>query len=180
MSFQTLISEDPPTLLVGERLRDGRIALGTRVRGDDGEWEPGDFQFLPPAAQLDLAAWLTAAVEEGWSETIRERSGDPMRTAWELYGEGPGALRQLAVDTLSELSPDLLRRAMVLLANALGPSSRERIVERINRTDDASEEMELRRMLADAGEGFAYAVAAAGLFDALARGLLPEDIDSIL
>lgn len=177
MTFKTLISEDPPTLLVAERLRDGRIAVGIRERGADGEWEPGELHLLPTTAQLDLAAWLADAVERGWIDTVRERQRQPMKTAGELYGEGPGALRQLALDTLAEIPPDLMLRAMILLSNSVGPAARERLVERINETDDRSEEMELRRRLADASETFAYAVSASALFDALARGLLPEDAD---
>lgn len=175
MSFQTALSEDPPVLLVAERLRDGRMALGTRVRGPDGEWSPGELHLIPVAAQLDLAAWLAPAVEAGWEETVRQRQADPLRTAGELYGEGPGALRQLALDTLAEMPPDLLARAMILLANSIGPDARARLVDRLNRTDDRSEELELRRRLADENQAFAYAIAAATLFDALARGLLPED-----
>lgn len=177
MSLKLLISEDPPTLLVAERLRDGRIALGTRVQTEEDEWEPGELHFLPPMAQLDLSAWLSSAVEESWIETVRDRQTDPLRTAGELYGEGPGALRQLALDTLAEIPAELMRRAMLLLANSVGPRARERLVERLNDTDDPSEDAELRRQLADASETFAYTIAAAALFDALDRGLLPEDAD---
>lgn len=175
MSFEALISDDPPTLLVAERLRDGRLALGTRVRDTAGTWVPGEVHFLPATLPLDLAAWLAPAVEAGWIDTVRQRQAEPLRTAGELYGEGPGALRQLAFDTLAEIPPDLLGRAMILLANSVGPNARERLVERLNETDSRSEEMELRRQLADENEAFAYAVAAAALFDALSRGLLPED-----
>lgn len=175
MSFQTQISDDPQTLLVAERLRDGRIALGTRVRRADGEWEAGELLFLPVSAQLALAAWLAPLVESNWADTVRQRQADPLRTAGELYGEGPSALRQLALDTIEEMPPDLLARAMILLANSIGPDARERLVERINETDDRSEEMELRRRMADENQTFAYAISAAALFDALSRGMIPED-----
>ena len=119
---------------------------------------------------------MAPVVESGWLETVRQRQADPLRTAEDLYGEGPGALRQLAVDTLAEIPPSLLRLAMVLLANAVGPRARERLVGRLNETSDRSEDMELRRRIADENEAFAYAIAAAALFDALDRGILPEDL----
>lgn len=176
MSFQALISDEPPTLLIAERLRDGRMALGTRVRGPDGDWVPGELHFLDPSVQLDLAAWLAPMVEAGWIETVRQHQADPLRTALELYGEGPGALSRLALDTVAEIPPGLMSRALVLLANAVGPEARERLVERLNETESRSEDMELRRRLADENEAFAYAIAAAALFDALARGVLQEDL----
>jgi hypothetical protein len=174
--LQVLIAEEPDTLLVAERLRDGRVALGTRVRRPNGEWEPGELHILDPEVQLALAGWLTPSVEEGWIETIRQRSAEPLRTAGELYGEGPGALSRFAFDTLAEVPPHLLARALILLANALGPGARERLIERLNETENRSEEMELRRRLADENEAFAYVVAAASLFDALSRGVFPEDV----
>lgn len=177
MSFEALISDDPPTMLIAERLRDGRMALGTRVQDTEGRWQAGELHLLDPAVQLDLAAWLAPLVETDWIETVRQRQLDPLRTAEELYGEGPNALSRLAFDTLGEVHPALLRLGMILLANAIGPDARERLVERLNETDDRSEDMELRRRLADENEGFAYAVAAAALFDALARGVLAEDVD---
>lgn len=177
MSFQALISEDPPTLLIAERLRDGRMALGTQVQDAGGEWVPGELHLLPAAVQLDLAAWLAPLVEAGWVETVRQRQADSLRTAGELYGEGPSALRQLALDTVGEIPPELLSRAMILLANAVGPKARERQVERLNETNNPTEEMQLRRSLAEDSQAFAYAIAAAALFDALAQGLLPEDAE---
>ena len=63
-----------------------------------------------------------------------------------------------------------MRRAMLLLANAIGPGARGRLVERINSTSDRSEDLLLRRRLADENESFAYAIAAAALFDALEEG----------
>jgi hypothetical protein len=174
--FQAWVADDPPTRLVAERLRDGRVALGTRVQQADGEWEPGEVLFLEPAVYLDLASWLAPAVEAGWIETVRQRQLPPVRTAGELYGEGPGALSRLAFDTLAEIPPDLLARALILLANAMGPHARGRLVERLNETDNRSEDLELRRRVADESETFAYAISAAALFDALAQGLYPEDI----
>jgi len=173
--FRSWISDDPPTLLVAERLRDGRIAMGTRLQRPDGIWEAGEMLFLESSAFLDLASWLAPAVEERWMETVRKRREAPVRTAGELYGEGPGALSRLAFDTLGEIPPDLLARALVLLANSIGPGARERLVERLNRTDSRSEDSELRRRIADENESFAYAIAAAGLFDAIATQ--DDDVD---
>ena len=170
------VGQDPPAELFAERLRDGRVALGTRARRRDGGWEPGELLLLAPEAQLELAAWLAPSVQAAWASTVRQRRDDPLRTAGELYGEGPGAVQRLAFETLAELPPGLLARAMILLANAVGPSNRSRLVDRLNSTDDVSEEAELRRRLADENESFAYAVAAAALFDALAEGVFPEDV----
>ncbi|MEX2582966.1 MAG: hypothetical protein WD766_06820 [Gemmatimonadota bacterium] len=175
--FQALISDDPPTLLVAERLRDGRVAIGTRVQHRDGEWSAGELHLLDPAVQLDVAAWLAPAVEAGWIDTVRQRRDDPLRTAGELYGDGPGAVTRFGMDTLSEIPPALLARAMILLANAVGPQARSRLVERLNETPNRSEDIELRRRIADENEAFAYAVAAAALFDAVNEGVYPEDIE---
>lgn len=143
--------------------------MGTRTLGKDGAWTPGEMQVLPPNAYLDLAAWLSPAVEDGWIDTVRARGEDPMRTATELYGEGPAAARRLADDMLREVPHTLLARAMVLLANSIGPESRERLISRVNTTGDVSEEAMLRRRLADEEEAFAYVVAAAALYDAIGR-----------
>jgi hypothetical protein len=173
--FSVTISRDPLTELFAERLRDGRIALGTRIlRGE--EWQAGELHLLDPSNYLDLTAWLSNLVGEAWEETVQQRQAEPLRTAYQLYGEGPGAIRQLAHDTIDEIPPSLLARALLLLANSVGPQARERLVERLNVTENRSEELELRRRLADENETFAYAVAAAALFDALARGILPEDM----
>jgi hypothetical protein len=176
-SWQVLLADDPPTMLVAERLRDGRVALGTRVRTDGGDWAPGELLLLEPTVQLDLAAWLTPCVEAGWLDTVRQRLADPLRTAGELYGEGPGAVKRFALETLGEIPPHLLALAMILLANAVGPHARERLIERLNETGSRSEDAELRRRLAEENEAFAYSVAAASLFDALARGISPADAD---
>lgn len=165
------IGEEPPTVLFAERLRDGRVALGTRVQQRDGSWEPGELHLLDPSAYLDLAAWLTGPVEDAWIKTVRDRQPEPLRTAAELYGDDPGAIERLLEAMLREIPPALLLRAMVLLANSIGPEARERLVSRLNRTASPAEEAELRRRLADQGEAFAYAVAAAALYDALERGL---------
>lgn len=175
--FQVQIADDPAVLLVAERLRDGRMALGTRVQRPNGTWEPGELHLLDPGVQLDLASWLAPAVEAGWIETIRQRQAPPLRTAGELYGEGPSAVMQFALDTVAEISPALLTRAMVLLANSVGPRARTRLVERLNETPDRSEDLELRRRMLDENETFAYAVAAAALFDALDQGIYPEDVE---
>jgi hypothetical protein len=174
--FQALISTDPPTMLVAERLRDGRLALGTRVQLPNGEWKASDLSFLDPSVQLDLVAWLTPAVETGWIDTVRHRQEGPLRTAGELYGEGPGAVTRLALDTLAEIPSALMTRAMVLLANSVGPQARQRLIERLNETSNVSEDTELRLRMADENETLAYAVAAAALFDAASRGIYPEDV----
>ena len=174
--LQIQIADDPPTVLVAERLRDGRVALGTRVQRTDGQWDAGELHLLEPAAQLDLASWLAPLVEFNWIETIRQRQSEPLKTAGELYGTGPGAVLRFALDTVAEISPALMTRAMILLANAVGPHAHERLVERLNETDNRSEDMELRRRLIDENETFAYAVAAAALFDALQQGIDPEDL----
>lgn len=169
-TFETLISEEPRTVLFAERLRDGRIALGTRTLARNGEWETGELHLLEPSAYLDLAGWLTPAVEDGWTETIRARAEDPVRTAEELHGEGSAGIRRLAADMLEELPPSLLARALTLLANSIGPGSRERLVTRLNETDSVSEDARIRRQLADEKEAFAYVVAAAALYDSISRG----------
>lgn len=166
-AFQTRIAEDPPTTLFAERLRDGRVALGTRTRRPDGEWEPGELHILDPADYLDFAAWLAPAVHDAWIQTVRERSAEPLRTADELYGEEPGSVKRLVERILEEIPPDLLTRGMILLANSIGPGSRARLVERLNSTEDPSEDAELRRRLADEHEAFAYVIAAAALFDTM-------------
>lgn len=172
--FQALISDDPPVVLVAERLRDGRLAIGTRTQRPNGDWEPGELHLLDPSVQLDLASWLAPAVATGWIDTVRQRRDAPLRTAGELYGEGPGAVLKFALDTVAEISPALLARAMMLLANSVGPAARERLIDRLNETADRSEDLELRRRLLDENETFAYAVAAAALFDALDQGVFPE------
>lgn len=174
--FQIRLSDDPETVLVAERLRDGRVALGTRVRRAGGGWDPGELHLLEPSVQLDLAGWLAQSVEAAWIETVRQRAVEPLRTAGELYGEGPGAVARFAFDTLREIPPTLLASAMIQLANAVGPQARERLVERLNETGDRLEDEELRRRLADENEAFAYAISAAALFDALSRGIYPEDV----
>lgn len=162
-------------MLFAERLRDGRIALGTRVMRKDGSWEPGELHLLETAAYLDLAAWLSPAVEDAWIGPVRDRQAKPLLTAQELYGEDPGAAERLLEGVLREIPSGLLLRAMILLANSIGPEARERLVTRLNQTSDRSEEAELRRRLADEQESFAYVIAAAALYDALERGVSADD-----
>lgn len=164
------MAEEPPTVLYAEWLRDGRVAVGTRRQERDGSWTPGELHLLEPSAALDLAAWLSPLVEQSWTDAIRERRAEPLRTARELYGEGPGGAERLAEEMLREIPAELVARGLILLANSIGPEARARLVDRLNRTTSAGEDSALRRRLADENEAFAYAVAAAALFDALARG----------
>jgi hypothetical protein len=175
--FEVRIGDDPTTVLYAERLRDGRIALGTRTRGPDGTWAAGELNLLEPAAYLGLAAWLSPAVVDGWIDAVRSRQAAPLRTAEELYGGGDAAVRRLAMEMVREVPSALLARAMILLANAVGPEARERLVTRLNETSSPSEEATLRRRLAEENDAFAFAVAAAALFDALARGIGPGDAE---
>jgi hypothetical protein len=172
--FEVPLADDPTGTLYAERLRDGRIAVGTRRRGADGEWVPGELHLLEPGAYLALAGWLAPAVEDAWSGTLEEHRTDQLRTAFELYGESTGAAERLAQDMLGELPPALLARALVLLINSIGPDARARLVARLNRTSHPAEEAALRRQLAQEQDAFAYGVAAAALFDALERGSTSE------
>lgn len=174
-AFEAVIQPDPPTVLHAEWLRDGRVALGTRHQRRDGTWEAGELHLLEPAVCLDLAAWLSPVVEEGWIDSVRERQAEPLQTARELFGEGAPAAERLAREMLREIPAELLVRGLLLLANSMGPENRERLVQRLNRTTNRFEDAALRRRLADEHEAFAYAVAAAALFDALARRLLDEE-----
>jgi hypothetical protein len=131
-------------------------------------------QLLEPAVCLDLAAWLSPIVLDGWIESVRERQMEPLQTAQELFGEGAAGAERLAVEMLREIPSELIVRGLVLLANSMGPENRERLVQRLNRTSSGAEDAALRRRLADEHEAFAYAVAAASLFDALARRLVEE------
>lgn len=169
-TLEIVIGDAPRTVLFAERLRDGRIALGTRSVERDGEWRAGELHLLEPTAYLELAAWLAPAVEESWADTVRARGAESLRTAEELYGEGTAGVRRLAAEMAAELPASLLSRAMTLLANSIGPEARERLVARLNATGSVSEDAWLRRRLADEREAFAYAVAAAALYDAIARG----------
>ncbi|HET8657226.1 MAG TPA: hypothetical protein VFL93_16990 [Longimicrobiaceae bacterium] len=172
--FEARLGDAPATVLFAERLRDGRIALGSRVERRDGTWESGDLQLLEPRAWLDLAAWLSPLVEEAWAATVQDRQGEPLRTAADLYGEGQEGVARLAIEMVQQIPPALLARAMLLLANSIGPEARERLVHRLNETTIREDDIALRRRMAEEHEAFAYAVAAAALFDALARGV-PED-----
>lgn len=173
--FEVVLQEEPRTVLHAEWLRDGRVAIGTRRQRRDGSWEAGELHLLNPTVCLDLAAWLSPVVVEGWIDSVRERQEEPLQTARELYGEGAPAAERLAVEMLGEIPADLLVRGLILLANSMGPENRERLIQRLNRTTSSSEDAALRRRLADEHEAFAYAVAAAGLFDAIARGGLEEE-----
>lgn len=167
--LELVVNEDPRIVLYFEQLRDGRIAIGTR-REIGERREPGELQLLESRAYLDLAAWLAPLVSRAWSDAIRERQPEPLRTARELYGDGPEAASRLALEMLDQLPPDLLARAMILLANSIGPEARNRLVQRLNQTSNPAEDSALRRQMADENEAFAYAVAAAALYDAIASG----------
>jgi hypothetical protein len=163
--FTTPIGDDGDTQLFAERLRDGRVVIGTRERTADG-WEPHGLQVLERSAYLALASWLAEPVEEAWLETIRERRAEQLRTAYDLFGSEADPEERLAAEMLRQVPPALLRRALILLVNAIGPDARTRRVRRLNRTDDVSEEAILRRDIAEADEALGYAVAAAALLDA--------------
>ncbi|CAN5451748.1 hypothetical protein BH24GEM3_BH24GEM3_23540 [soil metagenome] len=173
--FTLPLEGDPGAELYAERLRDGRIALGTRTARAVGEWEHGELHLLSPVTAVALAGWLAPLVSDVWLPTVRERAAEQLSTAYDLHGEGAGAVRRLAFDVLQEIPPELLARALLLLINAIGPEARQRRVERLNRTRDRSEEAALRRQLAEEREAFAYAIAASALFDALAQGLPDEE-----
>jgi hypothetical protein len=151
--------------LVAERLRGGGVALS--VRGPAGEWAAGDVHVLPPAAAAALAGWLSPAVQREWLGTVRQRVDEQLATAEALYGGEQGGLRRLGHRLLEEVPPGLLARALVLLAGSIGPDARERLVTVLNRTADFSEDLMLRRRLAEEGDAFAYVVAAAAVFDSL-------------
>lgn len=161
------VDGEEDAVLHAERLRDGRVALGTRARGRDGEWKPGELHLLAPASALRLAAWLTPVVQREWRETVRARLGDQLATADDLYGDEPGRARRLAGDLMGEIPPGLLARGLVLLANSIGPAARERLVAELNATASFSDDAMLRRRLAEEGDAFAYVVAAAALLDAI-------------
>lgn len=165
--FEILLDAELGTTLFGERLRDGRIALGTRSANGR---LAGEMHLLPRAAYLALAAWLADAVHEAWLGTVREHLPRQAATAEDLYGPDDQALQQFGADLLAELPPGMLARALILLLNSLGPQTRERLVARLNRTSDRGEEAGLRRRLLEQQEHFAYAVAAAAVYDALAHG----------
>jgi hypothetical protein len=166
--FTVPLSDDGDSELFAERLRDGRIVIGSRERTGEG-WNPHGLHVLGRPAYLALAGWLAEHVEEAWLDTIRERQQEQLGTAADLFGDEPDPASHLASEMLRQLPPALLRRALLLLSNAIGPESRSRLVQRLNRTGDVSEEGRLRRDLAEADEALGYAVAAAALLDAMAR-----------
>ena len=168
--FEAQLQDDPPTVLFADWLRDGRVAIGTRRQRKDGEWEAGELHLLEPAVVADLAAWLAPVVVHGWRDTARERGMDSLRTAIELYGEETGAGERLAGEMLREIPRELMIRALLLLANAIGPASRRRLVQLLNSITHGPEDAALRRRLAEEEEGVAYAVTAAGLLDLLEQG----------
>lgn len=167
--FEIRVGDDPETVLYAERLRDGRVALGTRRRQGEG-WEAGELHLLAPGDYLDLSAWLAPLVSDAWIDAVRDRSEQPLRTADELYGGGVQGASRLAHEMLAQLPPAFISRALILLANSIGPDARKRLVDELNRTSDLSADAMLRRRMADESEAFAYAVAAAALFDAIATG----------
>jgi hypothetical protein len=146
--------------LHAERRADGGVTLSV-----DGA-PAGEMALSAPDAAA-LAGWLTPTVQREWMDTVREHLAAQLSTADALYGDEKDGTRRFAMALLEEVPPALLARALVLLANDVGPRGRERLVERINGTGDFSEDLMLRRRLADEGDAFAYVVAAAALLDAL-------------
>jgi hypothetical protein len=169
--LELLVHDTPPTILYTERLKDGRIALGTRVQSTAGAWHAGELHVLEPAAYLALAGWLAEPVAEAWLAPVRDRRDGQLRTAQDLYGPGAAGAQRLADDLLREVPRPLLVRALLLLVNSLGPAEHSRLVGQINATPPGPEEEELRRRLAEQREGFAYALAGAALLDAIEAGL---------
>ena len=167
--LEIVVGEEPRVVLYFERLRDGRVAVGTR-REKGGDWEAGELYLLKSGAYLDLAAWLAPLVSAAWIDAIRDRQAEPLRTAEELYGGGAEGVARLAGEMLNQIPSPLLARALILLANSIGPEARNRLVQRLNQTTNPSEDAALRRRMADEIEAFAYAVAAAARFDAIASG----------
>lgn len=165
------IGEEPEVRVYAEPLRDGRVAVGTRTRTAGGDWRTGEIYLLDAALLAEVAGWLTPLVVADWIGSVRGRQDEPVRTAEELYGDEPDTIARLAREMMERIPPELMRRAMILLANSLGPASRSRLVEELNRTRSVSTEAELRRRLDEESEAFGYAIAAASLFDAL----LPEE-----
>jgi hypothetical protein len=172
--LQIALTDQPTTVLHAERLRDGRVALGTRTQAADGHWTAGELHLLEPTAFLALGAWLAQPIEEAWIGSVRERREEQLRTAQDLYGPGAGSVRRLADDVLRELPRPLLVRAMILLLNSLGPAEHDRRVAQLNAEPAGPAEDELRRALEELREGFAYALSAASLFDALEAGVDTE------
>ncbi|HET6762134.1 MAG TPA: hypothetical protein VFH27_00645 [Longimicrobiaceae bacterium] len=146
--------------LRAERRRDGGVSLSV-------EGAPGGEMVLSGPDAAALAGWLTPTVQREWMDTVREHLAAQLATADALYGDEKDGTRRFAMALLDEVPPALLSRALVLLANDVGPRGRERLVGRINATGDFSEDLQLRRRLADEGDAFAYVVAAAALLDAL-------------
>jgi hypothetical protein len=173
--FEAQISSSPTVVLSCEVLRDGRLALGTRTEQADGSSQAGELHLLEESTYLALAAWLSGPIEDAWIPAVRDRQAEQLRTAVELYGSGPAAAERLASDALREIPRPLLVRALLLLINSLGPYAHEQLVSRLNQTAPGPEDDELRRRMLEEREGFAYAVAASALLDALERGLGETD-----
>lgn len=166
--------DDEHTCVRAELLKDGRLAIGTRAKNRAGGWDAGDLVILERRASLALAAWLAPLVEEAWVDTARRHQEAQLRTARDLHGEGAHAAERLAGEMLHEVPFALRRRALLLLANAIGPETRERLIARLNEIPAAPDDAELRRRLAEEREAFAYTLAAAALYDALAEGAVGE------
>lgn len=177
VGFEVVLQDTPRIVLFAERLRDGRVVLGTREQRRDGEWTPGELQILEPRALLALAAGIAPWVHQGWIDTVRERQPAPLATAAELYGGGTEGVARLAMEMVGQIPPSVMVKGLILLANSIGPEARERLVQQLNRTTNRTEDTQLRRRLSEEEEAFAYAVAAAGLFDAIAQGLTVDTGD---
>ena len=150
--------------LRADRLRDGRVALAGKT--SDGA-AAGELHLLPPGSALALAAWLSSTVEQAWIDSVRERLPAQRALAEDLYGEEERRLHRLGAQLLDEVPPGLLSRALILLANAIGPDARRTIIDELNQTSDVSADAILRRRLAEESDAFAYVVAAAAVYDGI-------------
>jgi hypothetical protein len=149
--------------LRAERLRDGRVALGVPAAGGGA----GELALLPPGSALALAAWLAPMVEGEWIDSVRDRLPAQRALAEDLYGDEERRLHRLAAQLLDEVPPGLLSRALILLANAIGPDARRSMVDELNQTSDVTADAILRRRLAEESDAFAYVVAAAAVYDGI-------------
>ena len=62
--LEIVVSDEPRVVLYAERLRDGRVALGTRREGERG-WEAGELHLLEPYD------WFEQRLPEPWRSRTR-------------------------------------------------------------------------------------------------------------